>query len=99
MTISARALTFALHEHDFAVRAASYGIGSRETVISAVSNLPQPELEELKKTLRVLVKAAVMRTEAALRDMEVDLDMKCHPMNVRSSYKTPIGRAEADKQP
>lgn len=99
MPISARALTFAVHEHDFAMIAKNHGCLSRNAIAAAIQNLPDPEYREAVIVMERLINIAAERTAAALNDMGIVLDMKHHPMIARSSYKTPISQAEADKQP
>ncbi len=97
--ISARKLTFTIHEYDFAQRAKSHGAtGNRNVVLDAAHNLPDEEFFELRAHVQALIEKAVKRTEAALAEMGVEIDMR-FPMHARSSYQGPIGKEDADKQP
>lgn len=96
---SLRDLTFALHEYDFAQRAQSHGARSSiEVLLHAIRNLPAAEMEELRGNVERLIEKSVTRTEVALQNLGIDLDMK-FPPNARSAYQTPLSRAEADKAP
>jgi hypothetical protein len=87
--ISMKALAGAIAEHDFAVRAASYGAnGSRSVLINAIANLPKPEFETLRGPLGVAIEAAERRTTARLKALGVDIDCP-FPFPARSATDSP----------